>query len=74
MLIYSKLSSNLEQEPHPQPPHRLRGGGLVVCQIYFDGFLVVRASCPRERDAHTTVHHFYLDKLLGCTLCDWKSL
>jgi hypothetical protein len=21
-------------------------------------------SCPRERDAHTTVHHFYLDKLL----------
>ena len=43
MLIYSKLSSNLEQEPHPQPPHRLRGGGLVVCQIYFDGFLVVRA-------------------------------
>ena len=54
MLIYSKLSSNLEQEPHPQPPHRLRGGGLVVCQIYFDGFLVVRASCPRERGTHTT--------------------
>ena len=24
----------------------------------------MRASCPRERDAHTTVHHFYLDKLL----------
>ncbi|QEI43950.1 hypothetical protein BMF77_04576 [Dolichospermum sp. UHCC 0315A] len=21
-------------------------------------------SCPRERDAHTTVHHFYLDELL----------
>jgi hypothetical protein len=27
---YSKLSSNLEQEPHPQPPHRLRGGGWDV--------------------------------------------
>jgi len=25
-------------------------------------FLVVRASCPRERDAHTTVHHFLFIK------------
>ena len=41
---------------------------LVVCQIYFDGFLVVRASCPRERDAHTTVHYFYLDRLLASDL------
>jgi hypothetical protein len=24
----------------------------------------MQASCPRERDAHTTVRHFYLDKLL----------
>jgi hypothetical protein len=37
---------------------------LVVCQFCFEGFLVVRASCPRERDAHTTVHHFYVDRLL----------
>jgi len=25
----------------------------------------VRASCPRERDAHTTVPHFNPDRLLG---------
>jgi hypothetical protein len=24
----------------------------------------VRARCPRERDAHTTAHHFYLDRPL----------
>ncbi len=24
----------------------------------------MRASCQRERDAHTTIHDFYLDKLL----------
>ncbi len=36
----------------------------TICQFCFEGFLVVRASCPRERDAHTTVPHFNPDRLL----------
>ena len=40
---------------------------LVLYQFCFEGFLVVSASCPRERDAHTTTRHFYLDRILAAT-------
>ncbi|MBW4646330.1 MAG: hypothetical protein KME23_25625 [Goleter apudmare HA4340-LM2] len=35
---------------------------LLVCQFCFEGFLV--ASRSHGQDARTTVHHFYLDRLL----------